>query len=93
VVADVDTVANPAKMAERLREAIDTIRLPVTASIGTAGAPLENDSARDNFQLINDLIRTSDTAMYEAKRAGGNRVCHYPTLLPPVGVELGSGNS
>lgn len=85
VVADIDTVANPAKMAERLREAIDIIPLPVTASIGTAGAPLETDSARDNLQLINDLIRTSDTAMYEAKRAGGNRVCHYPTLLPPAG--------
>jgi len=84
VVADIDTVANPAEMAEQLREAIETIPLPVTASIGTAGAPLETDSARDNLQLINDLIRTSDTAMYEAKRAGGNRVCHYPRLLPPA---------
>ena len=85
VVADIDTAPNPAKMAERLRQAIDTIPLPVTASIGTAGAPLQTDSASENLQLINDLIRTSDTAMYEAKRAGGNRVCHYPTLLPAAG--------
>ncbi len=84
VVADIDTARNPAKMAERLRQAIDKIPLPVTASIGTAGAPLETDSARANLQLIDDLIRTSDTAMYEAKRAGGNRVCHYPTLVPPT---------
>lgn len=89
VVADIDTAPNPAKMAERLRQAIDGTPLPVTASIGTAGAPLETDSARDNLQLINDLIRTSDMAMYEAKRAGGNRVCHYPTLLPPAGMEPG----
>ena len=85
VVADIDTAPNPAKMAERLRQAIDDIALPVTASIGTAGAPLETDSARTNLELIDNLIRTSDTAMYEAKRAGGNRVCHYPTLLPPAG--------
>lgn len=84
VVADIDTAPNPATMAERLRRAIEEIPLPVTASIGTAGAPLQTDSASANFQLINDLIRTSDTAMYEAKRAGGNRVCHYPSLLPAV---------
>jgi diguanylate cyclase (GGDEF)-like protein len=87
VVADIDTARNPAKMAERLRQAIDKIPLRVTASIGTAGAPLETDSARANLQLIDDLIRTSDTAMYDAKRAGGNRVCHYPTLVPPHRVE------
>ncbi|WP_099041251.1 GGDEF domain-containing protein [Mycobacterium neglectum] len=83
VVADIDTSPNPAKLAERLRQAIDTIHLPVTASIGTAGAPLETDSGTANLQLIDDLIRTSDAAMYEAKRAGGNQVCHYSTLVPP----------
>jgi diguanylate cyclase (GGDEF)-like protein len=84
VVADVGTDPNPAAMAERLRHAIDRIPAPVTASIGTAGAPIETDSAAANLQLIDDLIRTSDAAMYEAKRAGGNRVCHHPTLLPPA---------
>jgi diguanylate cyclase (GGDEF)-like protein len=84
VVADIGIDPNPAAMAERLRQAIDRTPAPVTASIGTAGAPLETNSAAANLQLIDDLIRTSDTAMYEAKRAGGNRVCHYPTLLPPA---------
>lgn len=86
VVADVDTAPNPAQMAERLRRAIDRTPEAVTASIGTAGAPLETDSAAANLALIDDLIRTSDAAMYEAKRAGGNRVCHHPALLPPAGV-------
>ncbi|MDA4107791.1 diguanylate cyclase [Mycolicibacterium holsaticum] len=81
LVADVATSPNPAKLAERLREAIAKIPFPVTASIGTAGAPLETNSAKPNLELIDDLIRTSDTAMYDAKRAGGNRVCHYPTLV------------
>ncbi|MFI5508347.1 GGDEF domain-containing protein [Mycobacterium sp. NPDC051804] len=88
VVADIDTVSNPARLAEGLRRAIEEIPLPVSASIGTAGAGLQTDSTRDTLQLIDDLIRTSDTAMYEAKRAGGNRVRHYPTLLPPAGVHL-----
>ncbi|WP_006243461.1 GGDEF domain-containing protein [Mycolicibacterium tusciae] len=83
VVADIDTVPNPARMAERLRQAIDRIPVPVTASIGTAGVPLETDSATASLQLIDVMIRTTDAAMYEAKRAGGNRVCHYSTLVPP----------
>lgn len=81
LVADIDTGPNPAKLAERLRQAIADVPSPVTASIGTAGAPLGSSSARSNLKLIDDLIRTSDTAMYEAKRAGGNRVCHHPTLV------------
>ncbi|BBY83466.1 hypothetical protein MPUL_46240 [Mycolicibacterium pulveris] len=81
LVADVDTGPNPAKLAERLRRAIAEVPFPVTASIGTAGAPLESSSARANLRLIDDLIRTSDTAMYEAKRAGGNRVCHHSTIV------------
>lgn len=81
LVADIATSSNPDEMAERLREAIADVPFPVTASIGTAGAPLESYSPRSNLQLIDDLIRTSDTAMYAAKRAGGNRVCHHPTLV------------
>ncbi|KUI42955.1 diguanylate cyclase [Mycobacterium sp. GA-1199] len=94
VVADIDTNPNPAEMAERLRRAIEKIPFPVTASIGTASAGLESYSAGDNLQLIDDLIRHSDTAMYEAKRAGGNRVCHYaaptPTCDEVSSVELAS---
>lgn len=81
VVADLFDSPNPAKMAERLRGAIARIPFSVTASIGTAGAPLDGYSPRDNLQLIDAMIRTSDMAMYEAKRAGGNRVCHHPTLV------------
>jgi diguanylate cyclase (GGDEF)-like protein len=85
VVADVETAPNPAQMAERLRQAIEAIPAPVTASIGTASVSIDTDSAATNLRLIDDLIRTSDTAMYEAKRAGGNQVCHRSTLLPPAG--------
>lgn len=79
VIVDTDTSPNPVRMAERLRQAIAAVPFPITASIGTSGVAL--DSWQADTQLIDDLISTSDAAMYEAKRAGGNRVCHYPALV------------
>jgi hypothetical protein len=32
------------------------------------------------MQLIDNLIVTSDTAIYRAKRAGGNQVCHHSAI-------------
>ena len=34
------------------------------------------------MQLIDDLINSSDAAMYRAKRAGGNQVCHSGVATP-----------
>ncbi len=80
VIVDTDSSPNPMRMAERLRQAIAAVPFPITASIGTSGAALDTSVA--DTQLIDDLISTSDAVMYEAKRAGGNRVCHYPALVP-----------
>src|SRR5271166_2428418 len=55
---------------------------PITATVGTSGVALDTSPAMGDTQLIDDLISTSDAAMYEAKRAGGNQVCHYPALVP-----------
>jgi diguanylate cyclase (GGDEF)-like protein len=82
VTADTDREANPAAMAERLRRAIIAIPFEVTASIGTASAPLNTDSPDANLELIEGLIRSSDSAMYEAKRAGGNRIRHSQDVAP-----------
>jgi PleD family two-component response regulator len=35
------------------------------------------------MQVIDDLINASDAAMYQAKRAGGNQVCHSQ-VAPPL---------
>jgi GGDEF domain-containing protein len=56
-----------------------------TASIGTSGVAHDTCPAVADTQLIDDLIGASDAAMYEAKRAGGNQVRHYPALVPPSG--------
>lgn len=81
VIVDTDATPNPVAMAERLRAAIAEIPFEITASIGTSGVAF--DASPPDMQLIEDLISTSDAAMYEAKRAGGNRVCHHPAMVPP----------
>ncbi|MCV7378011.1 GGDEF domain-containing protein [Mycobacterium alsense] len=83
VIVDTDTTPNPVRMAERLRRAIADVPFPITASIGTSGVALDIAPPTDDTQLIDDLISTSDAAMYEAKRAGGNQVRHRPALLSP----------
>lgn len=62
-------------VAERLRNAIaqskvetnDSINLSITASIGVAGFPQHGEH-------MDELIRTADKALYQAKQAGRNRV-------------------
>jgi len=85
VIADTGRPADHGRMAERLREAIASIPQHVTASIGTASAPLHNTSTKANQELIDDLTRVADAAMYEAKRSGGNQVCHRPAQATVCG--------
>jgi len=58
-------------VAERLRKAIKKIRIPnvgyVTASFGISSFPLHGKNSKN-------LIAKADTAMYEAKRLGRNRI-------------------
>jgi diguanylate cyclase (GGDEF)-like protein len=83
VIADTGTTPNPAQMAERLRQAIAATPFEITASVGTCSVALDASWAGGTIQVIDDLIGASDAAMYEAKRAGGNRVNHSLTLVPP----------
>lgn len=84
VIADSGDVADLAAFTERLRHAIATMSVPVTASIGTAAGAVPSTSTAANLNLIDSLIDIADAAMYEAKRAGGDRVCHS---APPGGPD------
>ncbi|HKK02253.1 MAG TPA: diguanylate cyclase [Desulfuromonadales bacterium] len=59
-------------VAERLRAAVETLSFPdglrMTASLGAACFP------ETNITAIDELIREADVALYNAKRAGRNRV-------------------
>lgn len=67
---------NAGVVGERLRTAVEQAtfefqgrRLPVTVSVGVAALPEANAAA------THELIAAADSALYEAKRSGRNRVC------------------
>ena len=72
-------LAGGAELAERLRQAIETLaimagetRLGVTASFGVAQWRADADVSPSS------LLSQADNALYEAKRGGRNRVCLAP---------------
>lgn len=76
VVAEVDHEEDAAALAERIRQSVAQpypgipSDLPITASVGVAAT---SGSVEAGF-VFDQLVRTADHAMYEAKSAGGDRV-------------------
>jgi diguanylate cyclase len=63
-------------LAARICTAIARLSLKITASIGTASAELHLLSGPDGPGLLEELIAIADSAMYAAKRSGGNQAHH-----------------
>lgn len=69
-------------LAEKIRKAVDEgtkTKIPVTVSIGVASYELPDiELLKGEFredQIMQDLLRRADRALYEAKAGGRNRVC------------------
>lgn len=73
LIADITTSPDATGVAARANTAIAAVRDAITASIGSVTLPLNGAGSIDGRELFEDLIRIADQAMYEAKRAGGNR--------------------
>ena len=85
VVLPQTDAAGAAQLAERMREAVERLRIPrvgargylrITASFGVASYP---DTAADK----DALIAAADSALYQAKRAGKNRVERAEPVAAP----------
>lgn len=79
LVAGTSATCNAESLATQTCLAIANSTAGVSASIGTACARLADTPPGDHQALLENLITASDTAMYQAKRLGGNR-CHHHEL-------------
>lgn len=75
VIATVWETGDPTPLAKRVCEEIAALPEPVTASVGTASMALAS-SRGGHESTLEHLVSAADAAMYEAKRAGGNKFHH-----------------
>ncbi len=90
------TKDNAIEVAERLRERVERTdlaaspegvpspRIPVTISIGVAHFPVDVSATADAPADL--LLEAADARMYEAKRAGRNRVAYSRTRALPIKI-------
>ena len=76
VFADVFPTAEPAPVAERIRNAVTTTSFHRTASIGVVSTPLPPLAQQPPYEVLDEVLAIGATAMDEAREAGGNRI-HY----------------
>jgi diguanylate cyclase (GGDEF)-like protein len=83
VIADTMPSLDPTPLAQQICDAIGALPVGVTASVGTACAPLGDVyDDRGRQPLIEKLVTAADIAMYHAKRSGGNRIHHHSASDP-----------
>jgi diguanylate cyclase (GGDEF)-like protein len=76
VIADSEPAADHARTVERIRAGIAATPFQITASLGTCSVIVEPGTSVEHPEFVDRLIHVADAAMYESKRAGGDRVQH-----------------
>ncbi|GFG63717.1 hypothetical protein MKUB_12070 [Mycobacterium kubicae] len=67
-------------LADRFCAAVAQLDPAITASIGTASAQLHQLSRSNGVNPVDELIARADSAMYAAKRSGGNQAHHIAVM-------------
>lgn len=85
VVADTFTSPDPAPLAERIRGSLAACPDGITASLGVVSTPLHPLADRPPNEVLDEVAALATTAMYRARRAGGNQVQYVlgPLLSGP----------
>jgi diguanylate cyclase (GGDEF)-like protein len=72
-VADCFTTPDSSPLIERIRGAIAATPAGMTASIGVVSTPLQPLVEHPPHEILDEIVALATTAMYEARRAGGNQ--------------------
>jgi diguanylate cyclase (GGDEF)-like protein len=72
-VADCFTTPDSSPLIERIRGAIAATPAGMTASIGVVSTPLRPLVEHPPHEILDEIVALATTAMYEARRAGGNQ--------------------
>lgn len=83
-IADILTDDDPSPFFERVRATVATSPSRLTASIGVVSTPLGPLAGHPPYDVLDELLDVANTAMREARRAGGNRV--QQVLSPTLAV-------
>lgn len=74
LIADTFTGPDPAPLVERARGAIASTPGGMTVSIGVVSTPLRPLASHPPHEVLDEIVALGTTAMFEARRAGGNQV-------------------
>jgi diguanylate cyclase (GGDEF)-like protein len=84
LVAELFTTADALPLAERIRAVVNMAPLRLTASIGVVSTSLRPLVAVSPYELLDEMLTIAQSAMQEARRAGGNQV--RQVVSPPLQV-------